>query len=146
MEIKKEIRNFLSMLCGCMILSLTFTVLCVPNNYVVGGVSGIGVIFNYLFDIKVSYTLLIGNLIITAIGIIVLGLKDTYRSIIGAIVYTFTIYISELLAPMINIDFSSVFIKVIVIGVLFGISCTLVYLANYTTGGIDILGLIINLY
>lgn len=140
----REILNFISLVVGCMLIALTFTVLCVPNNYVIGGVSGIGVIFNYLFDIKVSYSLIVGNIIVTIIGILVLGFKDIYRSIIGSIVYTISVYISELIAPSINIEFSALFLNIVVIGVLMGIGCTLVYLANYTTGGADILGLIMN--
>ena len=140
MNIKKEIINFVWLVVGSLLIAVTFNMFCVPNNYVVGGVSGVAIIFNYLFDVSVSYTLLMGNLILTEIGIFVLGLKDTYKSIIGSIVYTLCVYLTENLN--ISVTFSTVFLNIVVIGVLFGIGCTIVYLAGYTTGGVDILGLI----
>ena len=140
----REIINFISLIIGCMLIALTFTVLCVPHNYVIGGISGIGVVFNYLFNLKVSYILVIGNIVVTIVGILSLGLKDIYRSIIGSIVYTICVYLSELIAPYIAIEFSSVFLNIVVSGGLMGLGCACVYLANYTTGGVDILGLIMH--
>lgn len=140
MKLQKEIMNFIWLIIGCLLIAVTFNLFCVPNNYVVGGVSGIAIIFNHLFNMNVSYVILIGNIILTIIGILVLGLKDTTKSILGSIIYTLCVYLTENLS--INIEFSSVFLNIIVTGVLFGIGCTIVYLVGYTTGGIDILGLI----
>lgn len=142
MGIKKEIKNFLWLVLGSLLIAVTFNSICVPNNYVTGGISGISIIFNYLFNINVSLTLLIGNLIVLFMGLIVLGFKDTYRSIIGSIVYTLCVYLTE--GINLSVELSSVFLNVIVVGVLFGVGCTMVYLAGYTTGGTDILGLILN--
>lgn len=141
---KKEIKNIALLLLGSLLIAVTFNVLCVPKNYVTGGLSSIGIIFNYLFNVKVSYVLLIGNLIVIFIGILVLGLKNTYKSIIGSAVYTLCIYLTENVINIVTVEFSSVFLDIIVCGVLLGVGCTLVYLAGYTTGGVDILGLIFN--
>ncbi len=141
---KKELINFLLFLLGIIIISITFNVFCVPNNYVIGGVSGISIIFNYLFKIKVSTTLLIGNLLLIIIGIIVLGIKETTPSIIGSIFYTLGVYLTENINNWLNIELSSPFLNIITIGVLFGIGSTMIYLAGYSTGGTDILGIIFN--
>lgn len=138
----KKIINFILFIFGIMIISLTFNIFCVPNNYVTGGLSGISVLFKYLFDIEVSYTLLIGNILLIIIGIITLGLKDTIPSIIGSCIYTLSVYFTENINTFLNIHMSSVFLNVITMGVLFGLGYTLVYLAGYTTGGSDILGII----
>ena len=144
MEKGKEIKNFIWLTIGCLIIAAVFNLLCVPNNYVTGGISGISIIFNHLFDIPVSVVLLIGNIIVTIIGILVLGIKDTYKSIIGSIIYTLCVYLTEGITDVINLEFSSVFLNIVAIGVTFGIGCTIVYLAGYTTGGVDILGLILH--
>lgn len=138
----KKIINFILFIFGIIIISLTFNIFCVPNNYVTGGLSGISVLFKYLFDIEVSYTLLIGNIILIAIGIITLGLKDIIPSIIGSCIYTLSVYFTENINSVLNIHMSSVFLNVISMGILFGIGYTLVYLAGYSTGGVDILGII----
>lgn len=138
----KKIINFILFIFGIIIISLTFNIFCVPNNYVTGGLSGISVLFKYLFDLEVSYTLLIGNIILIIIGIITLGLKDIIPSIIGSCVYTLSVYFTENINTFLNIHMSSVFLNIISMGILFGVGYTLVYLAGYTTGGSDILGII----
>lgn len=129
-------------LLGVIIISITFNIFCVPNNYCIGGLSGVTVLFNYLFDLNINYTLLIGNIILIIIGIIVLGLKNIIPSVIGSIAYTLVVFLTQDINNVLNIHMDSVFLNVVAMGILFGIGYTLVYLAGYTTGGSDILGLI----
>lgn len=136
---KKQIMSILMFILGILITSITFNSLCVPKNIVIGGVSGIAVIFNYLFKFDVATTLLIGNILLIVIGILVLGLKESIPSIIGSILYTLTVYLTE---NLISIQIDSIFLNVVAIGVLYGIGYTLIYLAGYSTGGTDILGII----
>lgn len=139
---KKKIINFILFIFGIIIISLTFNIFCVPNNYVTGGLSGVSIVFKYLFDIDVSYTLLFGNIILIIIGIIVLGLKDIIPSIIGSCIYTLSVYFTENINAVLNIHMSSVFLNVLTMGILFGVGYTMVYLAGYSTGGADIVGII----
>lgn len=132
----------LLLILGCLLIALTFNIFCVPNKIVPGGLSGVGIIFDHLFEIKTSYVLLVGNLLLVTTGIICLGLKDTIPSIIGAVVYTLIMYLTECLNITINL--SSVFLNVITVGVLFGVGCTMVYLSGCSLGGLDIIGVIFN--
>lgn len=138
-ENKKNIINLFMFIIGITIVSITFNTLCVPKNIVIGGVSGIAVIFNYLFKIDVTTTLLIGNILLIVMGVLVLGFKDTIPSIIGSFIYTLGVYLTE---NLITIEIDSIFLNIVAVGVLYGIGCTLIYLAGYSTGGTDILGII----
>lgn len=139
---KKILINGMLLILGCLLISLTFNIFCVPNKIVPGGLSGVGIIFDHLFEIKTSYVLLVGNILLVTIGIISLGLKDTIPSIIGAVVYTLIMYLTECLNITINL--SSVFLNVITVGVLFGVGCTMVYLSGCSLGGLDIIGVVFN--
>lgn len=139
---KKTLINGMLLILGCLLIALTFNIFCVPNKIVPGGLSGVGIIFDHLFEIKTSYVLLVGNLLLVTTGIICLGLKDTIPSIIGAVVYTLIMYLTEYLNITINL--SSVFLNVITVGVLFGVGCTMVYLSGCSLGGLDIIGVIFN--
>lgn len=139
---KKTLINGMLLILGCLLIALTFNIFCVPNKIVPGGLSGVGIIFDHLFEIKTSYVLLVGNLLLVTTGIICLGLKDTIPSIIGAVVYTLIMYLTECMNITINL--SSVFLNVITVGVLFGIGCTMVYLSGCSLGGLDIIGVIFN--
>ena len=139
---KKTLINGMLLILGCLLIALTFKIFCVPNKIVPGGLSGVGIIFDHLFEIKTSYVLLVGNLLLVTTGIICLGLKDTIPSIIGAVVYTLIMYLTECMNITINL--SSVFLNVITVGVLFGVGCTMVYLSGCSLGGLDIIGVIFN--
>ena len=139
---KKTLINGMLLILGCLLIALTFSIFCVPNKIVPGGLSGVGIIFDHLFEIKTSYVLLVGNLLLVTTGIICLGLKDTIPSIIGAVVYTLIMYLTECMNITINL--SSVFLNVITVGVLFGVGCTMVYLSGCSLGGLDIIGVIFN--
>lgn len=138
-KMKKRIINFIMFITGILIVTITFNTFCLPKNIVIGGVSGIAVILNYLLKIDISTTLIIGNAILIIIGIIVLGFKDTWPSIIGSIAYTLGVYLTE---NLITINIDSIFLSIVAIGILHGIGYALVYLAGYSTGGVDILGII----
>lgn len=139
---KKTLINGMLLILGCLLIALTFNIFCVPNKIVPGGLSGVGIIFDHLFEIKTSYVLLVGNLLLVTTGIICLGIKDTIPSIIGAVVYTLIMYLTECMNITINL--SSVFLNVITVGVLFGVGCTMVYLSGCSLGGLDIIGVIFN--
>lgn len=139
---KKTLINGMLLILGCLLIALTFNIFCVPNKIVPGGLSGVGIIFDHLFGIKTSYVLLVGNILLVTTGIICLGLKDTIPSIIGAVVYTLIMYLTEYFNITINL--SSVFLNVITVGVLFGVGCTMVYLSGCSLGGLDIIGVIFN--
>lgn len=139
---KKTLINGMLLILGCLLIALTFNIFCVPNKIVPGGLSGVGIIFDHLFEIKTSYVLLVGNLLLVTTGIICLGLRDTIPSIIGAVVYTLIMYLTECMNITINL--SSVFLNVITVGVLFGVGCTMVYLSGCSLGGLDIIGVIFN--
>lgn len=139
---KKELINFLIFLVGVLIVSITFNIFVVPNNYMIGGLSGVSVIFNYLFKIDVIYVLVAGNLLLLIIGAFCLGIKEMTPHLIGSLIYTSVVYLTENINNILNIHISSIFLNVVVIGVLLGIGYTMTYLAGYSTGGTDILGII----
>lgn len=142
---KKELINIALFILGTILVSLTFNIFIVPNSYVTGGLSGISVVLKYLVQIDVSKTLLVGNLLLILIGIIVLGIKETTPSIIGAFFYTACVYLTEDINSILNIHLSSAFLNIITIGILCGVGYTMIYIAGYTTGGVDILGKIFSI-
>ncbi len=139
---KKELLNFLIFLIGILIISITFNVFVVPNNYMIGGLSGVSVLFNYLFKIDVIYVLVAGNILLIVIGGLTLGVKEMTPHLVGSLIYTSVVYLTENINNILNIHISSIFLNVVVIGVLLGIGYTCAYLAGYSTGGTDVLGII----
>ena len=129
-------------------LALNYNVFLLHNNLVIGGTSGIAIIMNKLFSIPPASFIFIFNILLIIISFIVLGAKQTNRTIIGSILYPLfvqaTIPLAKYLIPY--TEFDSMFLTVIVTAFIFGTTTGIIYKMGYTTGGADILMQILNKY
>ncbi len=133
---------------GVFIVSVTYNTLIIPNDIVVGGTTGIGIIFNKLFGWNIKLFVLISGLILLFISFIFLGYKKTGRTIIGTLLYplmlAITLPLSEYLAPYLKFD--DFIVIIILSGTFLGLGFGLIYKARFTTGGIDVVMQLINKY
>ena len=131
---------------GTLISALSYNLFFVPNNFVGGGLGGVGIILNKLFSIDASLVILVGNAILITISIFTLGFKESLTSVIGATVSTIFIYVTKDIPSMINFYFDDVLLYVLAAGVVGGFGESLVYKAGFNTGGTSIVALIIQHY
>lgn len=133
---------------GVFIVAVTYNALIIPNNIVVGGTTGIGIIFHELFGWNIKLFVLISGLILLFISFIFLGYKKTKRTIIGTLLYplmlAITLPLSEYLASYLNFD--DFIVIIILSGTFLGLGFGLIYKARYTTGGIDVIMQLLNKY
>ncbi len=133
---------------GVFIVSVTYNTLIIPNDIVVGGTTGIGIIFNKLFGWNIKLFVLISGIILLFISFIFLGYKKTGRTIIGTLLYplmlAITLPLSEYLAPYLKFD--DFIVIIILSGTFLGLGFGLIYKARFTTGGIDVVMQLINKY
>jgi len=131
---------------GCFISSLAYNLFLVPNNFVTGGLGGVGIILNKFFEIDPSFVILLGNAILIVICVFTLGFKDSLLSIIGATTSTIFVYATENIPQMINFSFDNILLYVLAAGIVGGFGESLVYKAGFNTGGNSIVALIIQHY
>lgn len=131
---------------GCFISSISYNLFYVPNNFVGGGLGGVGIILNKLVSIDPTLVILIGNFIFIIASIFTLGFKKSLMSIIGATTSTLFVYLTEDIPAAINFSFDNILLYVLAAGVVGGIGESLVYKAGFNTGGTSILALIIQHY
>lgn len=133
---------------GVFIVSVTYNTIIIPNDIVVGGTTGIGIIFNKLFGWNIKLFVLISGLILLFISFIFLGYKKTGRTIIGTLLYplmlAITLPLSKYLAPYLKFD--DFIVIIILSGTFLGLGFGLIYKARFTTGGIDVVMQLINKY
>ena len=128
---------------GAFISALSVNLFYVQNNFVTGGVSGLGIIINNLCGMKVSTFVFFSNLMLIGIGFIFLGGKKIVGSVFGAMLYSIFLFLTEDLAASINFSFDSALLYALAAGITSGFGEALVYKLGYSTGGTSILGLII---
>ena len=138
---KGSISKIIIFLIGVFIISINYNLFIRPNNFVLGGASGLSIIFNATFGFDPVITLYILNIIFLILAFIFLGKKETIKAIAGSLLYplfvTITIPLSNLLIPYLN--FNNYLIVVLICGCLHGLGTGLIYRCGYNTGGGDIL-------
>ncbi len=127
---------------GTIFLHVGFYFFFTPNNIVTGGVTGTAIILKH-FNIPLSLTVLVLNIIFLIIGFIVLGpkygVKTIYSSLIGpAIIFIF----EKTISPTFFIDKlteTPLLISTLLGSLLTGFGLGIVFRNGGSTGGIDIL-------
>ena len=131
---------------GALISSLSYNLFFVPNNFVGGGIGGVGIVLNHYFGLNPRNVILIFNVIFIIISLFTVGLRKSLLSIIGASTATAFIYLTADFPELINFSFDNVLLYVIAAGVVGGFGEALVYKAGFNTGGTSILAMIIQHY
>ena len=143
---KNRIKSFIIVILGIIIAALGFNVFLSPYHIVVGGVSGIAIILNFLFEFNESLTILILSLLLYIIGAIFLSKKEMLKTFIVSILFPLFVYLTGFLMLKVDLSVDNRFLAGIMGGVLFGFGLGIVYREGYTTGGVDIITKILNKY
>lgn len=144
--IVKENRTLMDLamlLVGASIYALAFNLFLLPNNIVVG-FSGLSVIANNLFGIKPSLFLMISYVIVLILSFIFLGFHSTKRSIIGSILYPILVEATSYLVQYIDISNIEKIVAIVFGALLTGFGSGLVYKVGYSTGGSDIINMLLS--
>lgn len=147
---KKRIKEFIMINIGIFLVSFAFTFFLDKNNFIFGGVSGISIILKNLFGEKVpsSLIILVVNLVLLIIGLITLGKGFFLKTVLGTILFPVYSFLLELVIPeawypIVNTD---IFIIVIGASLIMGAGLGLAMRYDASTGGIDILQMIMLKY
>ena len=135
-------------LLGTYLLALTYNLFLLPNNIVIGGISGLAIVFEDLFGWNANVFIYIASFVLVLISFIFLGYQDTKVSIIGSIFYPIMISFTAPVAEFFKmyLVFDNILITVIVASLFYGLANGLIYKVGFNTGGSDILMKIVNKY
>lgn len=140
---KNLIKTSILMIFGSFLSAASVNLFFVPNNFVTGGVTGLGIVVNKLIGMNVSQFVFFGNLFMIGLGLVFLGGKKIVGSIIGSLLYSLFLFLTEDIATWLNFSFDSIFLYALAAGLVNGFAEAIVYKIGYSTGGTSILGLII---
>ena len=136
---KRAIKNFFIITLGTFILALGINLFLVPQRLSTGGVSGIGIVLRYLFNIPLSVTNLTINAVLFVFGFRLLG-KSAFKTALGIIALTVFLEITSYF-PIVASD---IFTSFIAGSVLVGVGIGLCIRVGASTGGSDFLALMLN--
>lgn len=143
-EIWNEIRSHIVIAFGLFLYVLAWTAFLIPNEIVGGGVSGIASLVFFATKFPVGITVLIINAILLLGAIKILGPKFAIRTIYGVLVLTvlFTVFQPLITKPLIT----DLFMATVIGGSLAGAGIGIVFSQGGSSGGTDIIVMVINKY
>lgn len=141
---KKIIIFILLTLFGNFFYAFGVIAFCTPNKLITGGMTGIAIALNYAFGIKVSYLTFGFNAFFFILGFFVLGKKFALSTLASSIIYPAWMFVLEFF----NYDAFIIdpILATIASGLFMGLGIGLVLRSGGSTGGIDVLVLILNKY
>ena len=139
------IKDYMVIIFGLLLYALGWVGFLLPNEITTGGVTGIAALIYYGTKIPVSASYFTINVVLLLAAIKILGLKFFVRTIFSVFMCSFFLGILPRFIPNPLVD-EQPFMSAIIGGILCGVGVGLVFVSNGSTGGTDIIAMIINKY
>lgn len=151
MKMKKQsmwsaVRPYLIITFGMLIYAFAATGFLVPHKIVGGGATGISTVLYYLFGIPVGVGYFLVNIILLIIAMKVLGPKFGVKTIFAIAVGSLFLGIMQPLMPVDGILPDEKFMSTIIAAMLTGIGIGLSITVGGSTGGTDIIAMLVTKY
>jgi uncharacterized membrane-anchored protein YitT (DUF2179 family) len=158
-----ELRNFLFVIGGCLVLAFADAAFIIPCNIVNGGVDSMSVIFNYylepIFHINVSDIVIgLAQAVLWLVGLFFLGKKFSIYTLLGSVAFPlfYSLILRTDFVHLIGFDVlynengaineADLILAGVFGGALSGVGVALTFLGNGSTGGFDIVSFVIAKY
>lgn len=167
MNIKKVIKDYLIITGGLVIVALAIHLFMVPNKFVVGGISGLGIVLQNLlskvpnnykaitifgktislaFLFSLSGIMFILNTILYLLGFLLIGKTFGIRTVYAGYMLNFIYYLLEHFFPIKEPLMNDLLTQLIIMSAMSALGLSIVFKCNASTGGTDITGKILNKY
>jgi uncharacterized membrane-anchored protein YitT (DUF2179 family) len=141
----QRFKNALNILFGCALMGLAYALFLIPHHFVPGGVSGIAMIANYFSKLPVGLTIMVLNVPIFLLGLKTMGKKYVLNSLAGMVVSSVFIDLFHEVLKVPSATDNAVLASIYG-GVLLGVGLGIVFRGRASTGGSDIIGMILSKY
>lgn len=139
------IKEYVTILFGLALYALGWTGFLLPHEITTGGITGLAALVFFANGLPVAVTYFTINIILLIISIRMFGWKFSFRTIVGVLVLTLFLSVAQkyIHKPLLV---GEPFMACVIGGLLAGAGVGTVLTANGSTGGTDIIALIINKY
>ncbi len=141
------VREFLLINLGALLLAAGVYFFKAQNNFVTGGVSGLSILLAKVIPVLTQAQLMmIINVLLLIIGFIFLGRGCTIKTVYCSLIYSFETYLFELLCPLDAPLTEQTLLELVYAILLTGVGSAIIFNQNASSGGTDIVALILRKY
>lgn len=135
----KEMVRFLGVIIGSIIIAVAFNLFLIPHKILSSGIGGIAIILGIVTPVNTGIINFVLNLPILILGYIGLGKKVIFNTVVSVVVLSAALYYVPVKVVATDPLLSSIFG-----GVIAGAGIGLVFNCNGSTGGFDIIGMLLS--
>lgn len=137
-------KKYLSIIIGCFLISIAYTIFFSPYNLVPGGILGLGSLFYFVYDLDAVLFIAVSNIVLLLISLPVLGIKRTEKYLLSSFLIPTFIYLTSKLYVYAYFENMEMIIIAVVGAVITGLGYNLLYKEGYSIGGFEIIQDILN--
>ncbi|MGL5675847.1 MAG: YitT family protein [Cellulosilyticaceae bacterium] len=138
------IMDYIMVTIGITIAAAAVYFFLIPANLVVGSVSGLALVIGEVIPVSISSVTLVVNLLLLVVGYFVVGKEFGVKTIYTSLMFPGLIYIFERVFPNQQPIMNDPWLDLITYVLILGISQTILFRANASSGGLDIVAKIFN--
>lgn len=140
---KKNIKEFALITIGILLVAISVVYFFEPNNIAAGGITGLAIVINhYIPFISIGPLVLMMDAVLFVIALIVLGAKFGAKTIYSSVLLSVSMWLMQTFIP-INIT-NDLMLATIFGTLISAVGMAIVFNANASTGGTDIIAKILN--
>lgn len=136
-------KKIISIILGNGLIAFAISTLVLDNNIVAGGVSGIGIIMEHHFGLSVSAVVAAINIVLFVLGLIFIGKAFAAKTLVST--FIFPIFLKSFNdMEFLHGYLTEPLLAALLAGCIIGFGIGIIINAGASTGGIDIIGVILN--
>ena len=140
------IKDYIIMICGTALMSVGVYFFKIPNGFSTGGVSGISTLLGTLTAVSAATWIVIINALLLIIGFVFLGKSTGVRTVFCSLLFSGLTKLFEVLFPLNAPLTDEPFLELVYAMLLTSIGSAMIFFRRGSSGGTDIVALIIKKY
>ena len=127
---------------GCFLIAIALNLFFDPFNIAPGGISGLSIVISSVTNLSLSFLSLLFNIPLFLIAFKILSKKDMIKTLAGVTILTLCLKLTSSLS---NLTVTNDLLLATISGsILLGVGLGIIFRINGTTGGTDLIGLLVN--
>ena len=144
-DIVKKISEFLLINLGLLLTAMGIHFFKVPNNFAIGGVSGLAIILRYFFpSVPMGPLMLLINILLLIIGFVLIGKSFGSKTVYSSFALSGMVWLLDNIFPMKQPFTNDMLLELIFAIILPAVGSAIVFNQNASTGGTDIVAKVLN--
>ena len=142
---KNKMKAILKILIGVILTDIAFGMIILPQSFAAGGITGLSVILHKVIPLSISVLVFICNVVLFVLGYLFVGKEFVFKTLFVSILFPIGLDLCQKYNFLSQMK-SDPLMSAVLAGIILGVGSGLVLSGDGSTGGFDIIGVILHKY